>query len=173
MDHCKIVFTGPMGAGKTTAIRMLSDASPISTETRSSESDKPTTTAAFDYGECRLGDGTLVRLFGTPGQLRFDFMWDVLAQGALGIVILLDDRRPDPAADALDFLTEFPVQAAIGAAVVGVGRFGTGVAIEAGTLAHRIQTQGYRVPVVDVDVRRKDDVQMLLQILVAQLEVCG
>jgi len=173
MDHCKIVFTGPMGAGKTTAIRMLSDAPPISTETRSTESDKPSTTAAFDYGECRLDDGTLVRLFGTPGQVRFDFMWDVLAQGALGIVILLDDRRPDPAADALDFLTEFPVQAAIGAAVVGVGRFGTGAAHEAAALAHRIQTQGYRVPVVDVDVRRKDDVQMLLQILVAQLEVCG
>jgi len=173
MDHCKIVFTGPMGAGKTTAIRILSDAPPISTETRSTESDKPSTTAAFDYGECRLPDDTLVRLFGTPGQLRFDFMWDVLSQGALGIVILLDDRRPDPAADALDFLTEFPVQAAIGAAVVGIGRFGAEPGPDAIALAHRIQAQGYRVPVVEVDVRRKDDVQMLLQILVAQLEVCG
>lgn len=173
MDHCKIVFTGPMGAGKTTAIGMLSEMPPISTETRSSESDKAGTTAAFDYGECRLADGTLVRLFGTPGQLRFDFMWDVLAQGALGIVILLDDRRPDPVADALDFLTEFPTQAAIGATVVGLGRFGAAAAIEAGALAQRLQTQGYRVPVVDVDVRCKDDVQMLLQILVAQLEVCG
>jgi uncharacterized protein len=173
MDHCKIVFTGPMGAGKTTAIRMLSDTAPISTETRSSESDKPSTTVAFDYGESKLSDGTLVRLFGTPGQLRFDFMWEVLAQGALGIIILLDDRRPDPAADALDFLTKFPVQAAIGAAVVGVGRFGGTEVIAAAALAHRIQAQGYRVPVVDVDVRRKDDVQMLLQILVAQLEVCG
>jgi uncharacterized protein len=173
MDHCKIVFTGPMGAGKTTAIGMLSETLPISTETRSSESDKAGTTAAFDYGECRLADGTLVRLFGTPGQLRFDFMWDVLAQGAIGIVVLLDDRRPDPAADALDFLTEFPTQAAIGAAAVGLGRFGAAAAIEAGALAQRLQAQGYRVPVVDVDVRCKDDVQMLLQILVAQLEVCG
>lgn len=173
MDHCKIVFTGPMGAGKTTAIGMLSDTPPISTETSSTESDKHSTTAAFDYGECRLADGTLVRLFGTPGQLRFDFMWDVLSQGAIGIVVLVDDRRPDPAADALDFLTEFPVQAAIGAAVVGLGRFGAEPGLEATALAQRIQAQGYRVPVVDVDVRRKDDVQMLLQILVAQLEVCG
>jgi signal recognition particle receptor subunit beta len=173
MDHCKIVFTGPMGAGKTTAIGMLSDTPPISTETSSTESSKASTTAAFDYGECRLADGTLVRLFGTPGQLRFDFMWEVLSQGAIGIVVLVDDRRPDPAADALDFLTEFPVQAAIGAAVVGLGRFGAEPGFEAATLAQRIQAQGYRVPVVDVDVRRKDDVQMLLQILVAQLEVCG
>lgn len=173
MDHCKIVFTGPMGAGKTTAIGMVSETPPISTETHSSESDKGGTTAAFDYGECRLADGTLVRLFGTPGQQRFDFMWDVLAQGAIGVVILLDDRRPDPTADALDFLTEFPMQAAIGAVVLGLGRFGAAEPIEVGALAHRLQGQGYRVPVVDVDVRRKDDVQMLLQILVAQLEVCG
>ena len=142
MDHCKIVFTGPMGAGKTTAIGMLSEMPPISTETHSSESDKAGTTAAFDYGEYRLADGTLVRLFGTPGQLRFDFMWEVLAQGAIGIVILLDDRRPDPVADALNFLSEFPMQAAIGATVVGLGRFGTGAALEAGALAHRRQAQG-------------------------------
>jgi signal recognition particle receptor subunit beta len=176
MESCKIVFTGPMGAGKTTAIGAVSEVPTVSTETLNTdfgETDKPTTTVAFDYGECKLDDGSLVRLYGTPGQSRFEFMWKALAQGAIGVVLLLDDRRDDPLDDALEFLDAFREPIAAGAAVVGLGRFGAGSAVQAAELARQIEAAGYRLPVVDVDVRRADDVRMLLQILVAQLEVHG
>lgn len=172
MEGLKIVFTGPHGAGKTTAIQVVSDAPPITTDTGPGALDGLSTTAAFDYGECRSDDGRLLRLYGTPGQARFDFMWELLAQGAIGLVVLLDDRRPDPAADALECLADFPLQASQGAAVVGIGRFGA-TPPQVHRLAQQIEAQGYRVPVVEVDVRRHDDVRMLLRILEAQLEVCG
>ena len=73
MDHqeLKIVFTGPMGAGKTTAIRAISDAPPVSTEVANTDQAacaKEMTTVAMDYGQLLLDDGTSVRLYGTPGQ---------------------------------------------------------------------------------------------------------
>ena len=70
-----ILFAGPMGAGKTTAIRTLSDIEVVSTEAANSERnvvDKPTTTVALDYGEITLGDEEKIRLYGVPGQERFD-----------------------------------------------------------------------------------------------------
>jgi signal recognition particle receptor subunit beta len=176
MQSCKIVFTGPMGAGKTSAIAAVSDLAPVSTETLNTdfgESAKAMTTVAFDYGECRLEDGSLVRLYGTPGQSRFDFMWQVLAQGAIGLVVLLDDHRPDPLADALEFLAAFPAPAAAGNAVIGLGRFGPQGGVQAVELGTQIEAHGFRLPVVEVDVRRPDDVRLLLQVLVAQLEVHG
>ncbi len=173
MQGHKIVLTGPMGAGKTTAIRTLSEIAPISTDVDSndrSESTKDTTTVGFDYGEFRLEDGTLVRLFGTPGQERFDFMWRVLAEGALGVILLLDDRRPDVSADALGFLQAFPEQTRDGHCVVGIGRFGRPVAPDVDRVARHLADHGYRIPVVEVDVRQRDDARLLLSILVAQIE---
>ena len=76
-QQLKIVFTGPMGAGKTTAIRAISDAPPVSTEVGNSDrqsSVKESTTVALDYGELTLEDGTCLRIYGTPGQARFSFM---------------------------------------------------------------------------------------------------
>src|SRR5690625_6233998 len=84
----KILFTGPVGSDKTTAIQSLSDIGVVSTEASASDdvkSLKPTTTVAMDYGLMKLPNGDQVRLYGTPGQKRFDFMWDILARDALGL----------------------------------------------------------------------------------------
>ena len=92
----KIVFTGPMGAGKTTAIAAISDTAPLSTDVRNEDRasfDKDTTTAALDFGQIVLDDGQVVRLYGTPGQQRFAFMWEILGEGALGVVLLLDAAK--------------------------------------------------------------------------------
>ena len=91
------MFTGPMGAGKTTAIRAISDAPPVSTEVANTDQAtfaKPTTTVALDYGQLLLEDGTAVSLYGTPGQQRFSFMWEILCNGAIGIVLLIDGSTP-------------------------------------------------------------------------------
>ena len=100
IEH-KILFSGTMGAGKTTAIAAVSEIGPLSTDVRNTDESvaKATTTVGLDYGELTLDNGERLRLYGTPGQPRFAFMWDILARGALGLVILIDNSRPDPLAD--------------------------------------------------------------------------
>src|SRR5690625_1475051 len=97
-----ILFTCPVGSGKTTAIHSLSDIGVVSTEASASDdvkSLKPTTTVAMDYGLMKLPNADQVRLYGTPGQKRFDFMWDILARDALGLVLMLKADAPNPVDD--------------------------------------------------------------------------
>ena len=110
MSHYKILFTGPVGAGKTTAIRSLADELPVSTDERASDDTryrKANTTVAMDYGVMRLADGEQLHLYGTPGQERFDFMWEILQVGALGLVVLVDNAMEDPIGDARFFLDTY------------------------------------------------------------------
>ncbi len=87
MAQHKIIFAGPVGAGKTTAIKSLSDIPVMTTDedaTDMTTNRKPQTTVAMDYGLLKLEGGERVHLYGTPGQERFDFMWDILTEGGLG-----------------------------------------------------------------------------------------
>ena len=80
----KILFTGSMGAGKTTAIASVSDVAPVQTEAVNSDlsqHSKTHTTVAMDYGEVQLAGGDRLRLYGTPGQRRFNVMWQILGRG--------------------------------------------------------------------------------------------
>lgn len=172
----KLVFCGPMGAGKTTAIRAISEIPPISTEvvnTDFSESAKEETTVALDYGELTLDTGQKLLLYGTPGQRRFEFMWPVVARGALGIVILLDQTRPDPRDDLEGFLDAFETQILDGRVVVVVGRLQHGV--DAALRAYRelLGQRGMFAPVMPADVRRRDDVLKVLTVLFHQIEACS
>src|SRR5690606_37353134 len=106
----KLIFAGSMGAGKTTAIAAISEISPVRTDVENTDRashQKATTTAAMDYGEVTLAGGDKLRLYGTPGQTRFDFMWKILGKGALGVIILVDNSRPDPLADLREYLQAF------------------------------------------------------------------
>ena len=88
----KVVVTGPFNVGKTEFIRTISDIPIVSTERRISDdlrATKDDTTVAMDYGQVRLGDD-LFHLYGTPGQARFDFMWDILSQEMHAFVVLVD-----------------------------------------------------------------------------------
>lgn len=97
----KILVAGPVGAGKTTLVRSLSETPVVETEALASEEiGKATTTVAIDFGILRAEDGAEVFLFGLPGQERFDFMWDVVAEGALGSLLLLRADRPDHVSSA-------------------------------------------------------------------------
>ncbi|MDO4724430.1 MAG: ATP/GTP-binding protein [Comamonadaceae bacterium] len=106
----KLVFAGPVGAGKTTAIQSLSDIEVVRTEANASDEVrllKQTTTVAMDYGLMKLASGDQVRLYGTPGQKRFDFMWDILTENALGLVLMIKASAPDPVADLRSYTQAF------------------------------------------------------------------
>ncbi len=172
----KIVFTGPMGAGKTTAIRGISERGTLSTEVPISDgvgaSDaKRLTTVGFDYGECRLDEHTTLRLFGTPGQERFRFMWPILGAGAFGLVVLVDNSRPDPVGDAERYLRAFASQVPQRRTVLGVGRMGECPQPDIDAYCERLARHGLQVPVLEVDVRREADTRLLLSVLVSMAEV--
>jgi hypothetical protein len=98
MQSVKIVVTGAFAAGKTSFIRAISDIDTISTEHVVSETTerqiKHHTTVALDFGKIAIDDDIVLFLFGTPGQERFDFMWEHLSIGCIGYVVMVDSCRP-------------------------------------------------------------------------------
>ena len=108
----KIVVTGPFGAGKTTLIRTISEITVLSTERELSSADeiradKAQTTVAMDFGRIGIDSDLVLYLFGTPGQDRFEFMWEVLGEGMLGYVLMVDASRPESVAEATTILAAF------------------------------------------------------------------
>ena len=106
----KVVVTGPTGAGKTTLIRTISEITVLSTErgiTDSTRARKSETTVAMDFGRITIDRDLVLYLFGTPGQERFDFMWEILGEGMLGYVVLVDAEREDSLQEAAGILEAF------------------------------------------------------------------
>lgn len=169
----KIIFTGPVGAGKTTAIASISDIPPVSTEARPTDDTakiKAKTTVAMDYGVLSLDDGSKLHLYGTPGQERFNFMWEILTQKGIGLVLLLDNRRDDPLEDMRHYLDSFKEFIAKTAVVIGVTGMDAKPRPGLYSFQTRLMEMGIKAPLFEVDARRPEDVKMLLLALLAMLD---
>lgn len=111
MNQVKMVVTGPFSSGKTEFISSISEIDVVKTErTISSEAErevKSQTTVAMDFGRITVDDDLVLYLFGTPGQRRFDFMWEILAEGMLGFVVMVDSTKPETFREAKSILETF------------------------------------------------------------------
>jgi uncharacterized protein len=173
MSQYKIIFTGPVGAGKTTAISSISDAPPVKTDAAASDmtkNRKSSTTVAMDYGVMNLDGGEKIHLYGTPGQERFDFMWDILTNGGIGLVLLLDNTRADPFQDMRFFLEAFDKFITNTAVAIGVTQMDISSKPSITEYHQQLQTLGLKPPVFSVDAREHNDVSLLVQALLYSLD---
>lgn len=109
MSSYKIVVTGPFSSGKTQFIKTISDMDVVTTERKITTEDrgiKAETTVAMDYGRVNL-DGDTLYLYGTPGQVRFDFMWEILSNEMNAFVVLVDSTDTASFPEAEDFIKAF------------------------------------------------------------------
>ncbi len=111
MQTVKMVVTGPFSAGKTEFIRSVSEIDVVSTERKVSADGeravKNATTVAMDFGRITVDEDLVLYLFGTPGQKRFDFMWEILSEGMLGFIVMVDSTRPETFREARSILETF------------------------------------------------------------------
>ena len=111
MQTVKMVVTGPFSSGKTEFIRSISEIEVVSTErgiaSEAEKEVKDATTVAMDFGRITVDDDLVLYLFGTPGQRRFDFMWEILAEGMLGFIVMVDSAKPETFREAKSILETF------------------------------------------------------------------
>jgi signal recognition particle receptor subunit beta len=172
MKEYKILFTGTMGAGKTTAISSISEIAPVVTDVANTDVSlaKARTTVGLDFGQITLDNGDRIRLFGTPGQTRFDFLWKILVRNALGLIILIDNSRPQPLADLAVYLDGFAEELRTLPCAIGIGRMNTHPTPDLDAYADMLAARNFTFPLLAVDVRQRDDVALLIDTLMAQLE---
>lgn len=173
MQRLKIVFSGPMGAGKTQAISSLSDIAVVSTEVKNTDLEtntKALTTVGMDYGELVIDNGVTIGLYGTPGQERFNFIWPILSQGALGVIILIDHSAADPLADLSNYLDTF-AKIYDGRIVIGVSQVDKAPERDFAIYRDWLAKNNKNLPVFPVDMRKKEDVLLLVDTIIASLEL--
>lgn len=153
--------------GKTTCVGAVSEIKPLRTEEVLTEAGRPvddtsgvesktTTTVAMDFGRITLREDLVLYLFGTPGQDRFWFLWDELASGALGAVVLVDTRRLEDCFAAVDYFERRSIPF-----VIGVNCFDDAARYPAETVRQALDLDP-EVPIVLCDARRRDSVKDVL-----------
>lgn len=169
----KLVLAGPVGAGKTTAIRSITDHAPISTEMPISDGamgEKTTTTVALDFATAVLEDGTPLLVYGMPGQERFSFMRPILLQDAFGVVVVLNGRDDDAADQCSYWLKEVAAIDDGLPMVIGITHTDLAPAFSLAPIREAIRNAGVMVPAFTFDARDKAQTTHLIRALLISMQ---
>lgn len=178
-----VLFMGPVGAGKTQAIESISDIEVVNTDVAATDATrqlKTHTTVSMDVGVLHLSDNDKLRLYGAPGQDRFDFMWDILLQQAKGVALILNHASADPLAEMAHYLEAISERVPGNRLPLAIGVTHTdqnpGVSLnvyENYLRQKKIFFCGVVPPVIEVDARVASHVRSLLLVMVAQFEMAA
>ena len=176
-----VTFMGPVGSGKTTAIRTISDIEVVNTDARATDEVarmKSTTTVSMDVGVLMLGDKDKLRLYGTPGQDRFDFMWDILLEQSKGVLLVINHASEQPLEDLEHYFTELRARDAIKPLPVVVcishidERADRPLSMYHDYFKDQIKMPTENIPpILTMDARNKDQVRAALVAMTALLEM--
>lgn len=131
---------------------------------------KSSTTVAMDYGIMNLDGGERLHLYGTPGQERFDFMWDILVEKGIGLILLLNNANPDPFRDMHFFLNSFEEFIGETAVAIGVTRMDEVVKPSIADYHMQLEMMQKKYPIFEVDARNREDVVALVEALLYSLD---
>lgn len=169
----KILVTGPVGAGKTTAIAAIADKAPINTDEKATDDVaeiKERTTVALDFGVVKLDDDDELHLYGTPGQDRFDFMWDILSAGAIGVLIIVDCTMPDAVGQLRQFIRHFRPLILRTGLVVGLSHTDLLPGLDIDEYHAALAAEDVSAPVMSLNANSPQDVALALESLVATID---
>ena len=125
---------------------------------------------AMDYGQMNLPDGTKLHIYGAPGQGRFDFMWDILAQGSIGVILLIDDASDDPLAELELYLKAFSQQMESRSIVIGITRADLEAGHDLETYRDFVAKYDESTPVFTLDAREPSQVKTLVRTMLYRID---
>ena len=171
----KIIVAGPVGAGKTTAVNSLTDDNAFMTDAAVSDEvtkkRKSSTTVGMDFGVVRLNANDEAYVYGTPGQQRFNFMWEILSEGAHGLILLFDNTRNYPLRDLKYFTESFADLIASKPLVIGVTRSDVSGEIPLEAYQQWLKALNLNATVHFVDARKKSDIEQLVHLLAKKIAI--
>jgi len=176
MQTVKMVVTGPFNAGKTKFIQSVSEIEVVETErkvtSKVEKAVKETTTIAMDFGRITVDEDLVLYLFGTPGQKRFDFMWEILSEGMLGFIVMVDSARPETFREARSILETFRAYAPT-PYVVAANKQDMSDAWELDDMRHALRLDGKTKILPCVATNKKQVKAVLLELLYSILDEMG
>lgn len=172
LQQYKIVFAGTMGAGKTAAIEAISEIPVLNTEAVNTDVEanrKLSTTVGIDYGEILLDENTKIGLYGTPGQQRFKFIWEMICKGTLGIILLINHSEKDPVSLLDEYIQVFSNMT--NNIVIGITHLDEKSKLNTTMYREWEEKQPTSYPLFFLDARVKNDVLFLVETLIAKAEI--
>ncbi len=157
----KLLITGPVNAGKTTLVQQLSDSQVAATDVAATDHVarlKSMTTVGLDFGILHIDDELELHLVGTPGQARFNFMWDILAKGAIGAIFLVDSSCDESLREMQKMFTYYQEKVGL-PVIVGATKQDLPGARSPDELAEILKLED--IPIVPLDAREKEENKML------------